>query len=123
MINKDRIVPITAIDRLSLVGEMLTLTGKFFYVVKSDDVDGNFTIHEYYQDCLLDQPAKKISIPMGWGKDLYFVPTYDFEGIEVDGVMEEVETEIVPDGVTLYKARVYEGQVQVQQITPAVPQE
>lgn len=119
MINTNRIIPIQAIDRLSAIGETLTLAEKAYTVVAADDVEGNFTVSETGTS-LLNQAAKKINFT-GESGTVLFIPGYSWEGFEVSGAAVEPEGEIAADCTTLYKAVLASGAVTVTQITPAVP--
>mgnify|MGYP007102041492 FL=1 len=58
MVNSERIVPITSMDFLSMIGTFMNLQGTTFTVVKAADVEGNFTAGT--GNSLLNQPAKSI---------------------------------------------------------------
>ena len=119
MINTNRIIPIQAIDRLSAIGEIMTLAEKEYTAVAADDIEGDFTVSGTGTS-LLNQAAKKINFTGASGTVL-FVPGYSWEGFEVNGAAVESEGEITADCTTLYKAVLASGAVTVTQITPAVP--
>lgn len=120
MINKDRIVPIQAVDRLSSIGEVMALANITFAVVAADDIQGNFTISATGNK-LLNQPAKVINFTAASGT-VYFIPGYSWEGFKVSGAaVTPSGAAINADCTTLYKAVLASGAVTVTQITPAVP--
>ena len=111
MVNKDRIVPITKTDYLSLIATVLTLSGETFDLLPADDVEGNFTISTD-GTYLLNEPAKSINFEDD-GTAL-FVPAFGFEG-----VMQE--TDPVLDGTaTLYSAANSSGTVTLSAVTPII---
>ena len=127
MINNDRIVPIQKIDFLSMIGIHFALSGWNYTVVRSADVEGNYTV-EVNEELvyLCDQPVKMINLKPGEGiadSMFYFVPAYDFSGFYVNGeaaTIADGSAEIKPDGVTLYEAEYDDstGEIQITQITP-----
>lgn len=120
MINTKRIIPIQAIDRISAIGETLTLAEKAYTAVAADDIEGSFTVSQTGTS-LLNQAAKKINFTGASGTVL-FIPGYSWEGFEVSGAaVTPGGTAINADCTTLYKAVLASGAVTVTQITPAVP--
>ena len=116
MVNKDRIVPITKTDYLSLIATVLTLSGETFDLLPADDVEGNFTISTD-GTYLLNEPAKSINFEDD-GTAL-FVPAFGFEGVMVNGVLQE--TDPVLDGTaTLYSAANSSGTVTLSAVTPII---
>lgn len=90
MINKDRIIPITKVDYLSLISTIMALNDPNMVIISSADVEGNFDISGSGVVGLLNQPAKSIDIDAESSIDtIYFVPDYGFKGITADG--EEIE--------------------------------
>ena len=106
MINKDRIIPITKVDYLSLISTIMAINDSAMVVISSADVEGNFEISGSDVFGLLNQPAKSINIAAESSiTDIYFVPDYDFKGITADG--EEIElaegsVEVDPSETVLY---------------------
>lgn len=112
MINTDRIVPITAIDLISMYGVILNCENSG-NVTKLDatTTDGQFnidfnTLTDIYGIC--SEPVKTIdctNFPSGASSFIYFVPAYDFEGFSINGAAITTTGEtIVADGRTLYTA-------------------
>jgi hypothetical protein len=103
MINTDRIVPITAVDLISMYGLILLQdsNNSAMAALQADTVDGQFTcgtgIH------LAAQPVKSCNFS-GASGTLYFVADYDFEGFTKGGNAVTVSGDVVADGRTLYKA-------------------
>ena len=119
MINKDRIVPIQAVDRLSSIGEVMALANITFAVVAADDIQGNFTVATTGNK-LLNQPAKAINFTAASGT-VYFIPGYSWEGFKISGAAASATGAVNADCTTLYKAVLASGAITVTQITPAIP--
>lgn len=109
MINKNRIVPVTAIDLLSLYAVILFQNGDNSSMTKlaASTIEGDFAISSTGVK-LCDQPLKKAtfgsSITSG---TIFFVPAYDYEGFAKTGATLTVtapDEGIIKDGRTLYKA-------------------
>lgn len=116
MINNERIVPITAIDLISMYGVILknnpalNITGK----IDANDTDGNFTLNTG-GTYIASEPVKTLDIASTFsGTTVYFVPAYDFAGFLKDGVPSSTTPDGDPinaDGRTLYKASINLGNV------------
>jgi hypothetical protein len=118
MINKRGTVPIQAVDRLTSIGEIMTIANVSYAVVDAADIEGNYTISATGNK-LLSAAAKTINFTAASGT-VYFIPGYAWEGFQVNGAA------VTPGGVavnadctTLYKAVLASGAVTVTQITPA----
>jgi len=83
MINKDRIVPVTKTDLLTLYATILALGGKTFTVLKADDAEGHFTFPTQGLTYIAAEPVKSFTGDNDGVGTLYFVPAY---GCEVEGV-------------------------------------
>lgn len=119
MINKDRIVPIQAIDLLSLYAVILAQDSNNSSMTKlaADNVEGDFTISGTGIK-LADQPVKSCNITAA-SATLYFVADYNFEGFSLSGAAEEPAAgsdDIVADGCTLYKAVLSSGDITVTKV-------
>lgn len=116
MVNKDRIVPITSMDFLSMIGTVMTLAGTSYTLVSSADVEGSFTVST--GNSLLNQPAKKVTFS-GASATVYFV--CDYAGVEFKktGTTLTISGEAVADGITLNKAVLSSGTVTITQVTPS----
>lgn len=107
MINKDRIVPIQAIDLLSLYGLILQQSESTLAAVSSETVEGVFEITSAETPLILNEPVKSVDLSGVSSATLYFVAGYDYEGFMVDGAAVDPtvpEEGILNDGATLYKA-------------------
>lgn len=110
MINKDRIVPVTATDLLTL-----------FYTINSIAANGNkyvlattskigvydFQATGLANSIICSEPVKKMNIGLGFQGSIYFIPDYDFEGITYNGapaVFNSETDEIIADGASCYLA-------------------
>ena len=118
MINEDRIIPITKIDFLSVMGTVLNLTSTSFEVLKPVDVEGNFMVDDA-STYLANQPVKSIDFTESTGA-VFFCPDYDFKGILVSGAEATVSGAdyIEPEYVGLYFAELSSGTVTVTALTP-----
>jgi hypothetical protein len=106
MINKDRIVPVTATDLITLYGLMLNLTlENGVESLAADDVDGNFTQNTTAKVVIANEPVSTFdfgsSVATG---TVYFVPAYDYVGFTKNGASITSTGEVDADGNTLYKA-------------------
>ena len=117
MINKDRIVPVTSIDLISLYGLILTLTQKVQYtdVIKANGA-GEFSCAD--STYIANEPLKTCNFTLTEGS-VYFVPAYDYEGFTVAGepaTLYAESEEVIADGCTLYKARLSSGKVLISKV-------
>ncbi len=117
MINKDRVVSVTAIDLLSLFGVILKAAGITLDVLETKTVDGDFVIEENPTNTLLaSEPLR--SLDFAGTTDaavVYFVPTYDYEGFKIAGAaVEATGDEVVADHANLYKATLATGAVTIE---------
>ena len=101
MINKDRIVPVTKSDLLSLYGTMLVLSGKNVTVADAKTVNGAFELEET-GEFILSQPAKRVDMNGDIQATFYFIPDYDFEGIYSNGSKITEPDAFETDYVNLY---------------------
>lgn len=119
MINNDRIVPITSMDFLSLVGTFFNMFGGSEFKVVS--VDGNGTLvvptGNINGTMIADAPIKSIDVSEltdGDSLDIYFVADYQAEITSDDGIVENA------DGITLYDAYITHGAIEsITQLTPS----
>ena len=111
MVNTDRIVPITKIDYLSMIGTAMKLAGTSFTVIGAADVEGSFDVtgSGAAGNKLANQPAQTIDFKSGvTSGTVYFVADFDFDGIKVAGAAATLADASVAyanmkkDGVTLY---------------------
>lgn len=111
MINSDRIVPVSAVDLISLYGLILKMdTTNNSTLAKLDalNIEGDFKVTSGSAPLLASQPAKSIDIDATASSvsacTVYFVPAYDFAGFTIDGVAVTPTGTVSADGSTLYKA-------------------
>lgn len=121
MINADRIVPVSAIDLISLYGLILEQDSNNSGLARlSADAIGEFQIKTNSAKLIASEPAKVIdfdatasSVTAG---TVYFVPAYDYVGFTIDGVKETPaggSDAVVADGRTLYKAVLSSGDITI----------
>lgn len=119
MINKNKIVPVTKTDLLSLYGTVIALNNKGDLTVLEAE-DGNFVVSENPDDAALcNRPVKTLE----FGDDVteaevYFVAAYDFVGITPapSGTVPEIKA----DANSLYKAELADSAITVTAITPQI---
>lgn len=121
MINKDRIVPVTKTDLLTLYGVILMQDSNNSSLAKlaSSDVEGDFAITSA-GTYIADQPVKSVlfgsSVTSG---TLFFVAAYDYKGFEKTGAtltVTEPTGGVVADGATLYKATISTNALTITQV-------
>lgn len=118
MINNDRIVPITAIDLISMYGLILIAmlgTNNKPVALSASTTNGEFEVSEA-GTFLLDEPLKscKIATGISGSVDAYFVPAYDYSGFTLNGAAVTTQgDEVTADGRTLYLANVSSGSVTI----------
>lgn len=129
MVNTDRIVPITKIDYLSMIGTAMKLAGTSFSVLAASDVEGTFSVTGTGAagNKLANQPAKSIDFATGvTSGTVYFVASNDFTGITVAGSAATIDdsgvalANVAKDGVTLYTAALSSGTVTITAVTPSL---
>ena len=118
MINDNRIVPVTAIDLLTLYGLVLLQNSNNSSLAKlTADGAGEFQIKTNSAVLLANEPAKVIDLDTTASSvtagTVYFVPAYDYEGFTIDGVKVTPTGAVVADGRTLYKAVLATGAVTI----------
>lgn len=118
MINNDRIVPVSAIDLISLYGLILKQdTTNNSSLAKLDAINGagEFKITSGSAPLLASEPVSACDIDATTSSvsacTLYFVPAYDFKGFTVDKATATVSGTVVADGRTLYKAVLATGTI------------
>lgn len=124
MINSDRIVPVSAVDLISLYGLILKMdTTNNSTLAKLDalDVEGDFKVTSGSAPLLASQPAKSIDIDATASSvsscTVFFVPAYDYEGFTIDGsAVVTAGATVNADGRTLYKATLATGTVTIAKV-------
>lgn len=121
MINNDRIVPVQAIDLLSLYGLILEQDSNNSGLAKlAASAMGEFQVKTNSAKLIAAEPAVSIdfdstasSVSAG---TVYFVPAFDYKGFTIDGVAEEPASgsvDVVADGKSLYKAVLSSGDITI----------
>lgn len=114
MINTDRIIPVTAIDLLSLYGLILKGDNVNVTALEAADVLGDFTVATA-GTYLANQPVKSLDFTAASGT-VYFVAGYDYEGFKVNGEAVTPTGDVLADGRTLYKAVLATGAVTITKV-------
>ena len=119
MINNDRIVPVSAIDLITLYGLILkqdTTNNSSLAALDASD-PGVFQIKSGSAPLLADEPAVSIDIDATASSvsacTVYFVPAYNYEGFTIDGAKITPTGSVSADGRTLYKAVLATGAVTI----------
>ena len=122
MINTDRIVPVQAIDLISLYGLILTMNSSNSGLVALDATNpGEFEVASSAGSVLIaDEPLASLDFATGYSAGtVYFVPAYDYVGFSINGTAVTPESDsddVVADGRTLYKAVLGSGEVTITQV-------
>lgn len=119
MINQDRIVPITAVDLITMYGLVLALAADTKpTALNATDTDGDFTVSDNSATLLASEPVKTLDFGDGvTAGTVYFVPAYDYSGFSINGAAATTEGVTVnPDGRTLYSATLADGAVTIAQV-------
>lgn len=110
MINQDRIVPVQAIDLISLYGLILKVGSVNVTALNTTASDGTFSIASASGTVLASEPLKSCNIVAGTSATIYFVPTYDYVGFSIAGTaVTTTGATVEPDGRTLYTATLSGG--------------
>lgn len=119
MINNYRIVPITAVDLLTMYGLVLAV-GLDSAPTKLDatDTKGDFTQATNSATVICSEPVKSFnfgsSVTAG---TVYFVPAYDYSGFSINGTATATAGATVEaDGRTLYSATLSSGTITVAKV-------
>lgn len=115
----DRIVPITAIDLITMYGTIMKLAGTTITSINAATTDGEFNLTSGSGNILANEPVKKFT----FGSDvsaavIYFVPAYDYEGFVIgENAVTTAGTTVVPDGRTLYSATLSSGTITIAKVS------
>lgn len=110
MINQNRIVPITAVDLITMYGLILKV-GSVSVTKLAATAPGEFTQATNSATVLCSEPVKEFT----FGADVsagtvYFVPAYDYVGFKKTGAtLTEAGATVDADGRTLYSATLSSG--------------
>lgn len=122
MINTDRIVPVQAIDLISLYGLILTMDSNNSGLAALDATNpGEFEVASTAGSVLIaDEPVETLDFATGYSAGtVYFVPAYDYVGFSINGTAvtpAEGSVDVNADGRTLYKAVLGSGDVTITQV-------
>ena len=119
MINQDRIVPITAIDLITMYGLILKLAASTApTALAADDTVGDFTVSDNSATLLANEPVKTLNFGDGvTAGTVYFVAAYDYTGFSINGTAAETEgVTVEADGRTLYSATLSSGTITIAQV-------
>lgn len=122
MINTDRIVPVTAVDLISLYGLILKQNSNNSGLVALDATNpGEFEVASSAGSLLIaDEPVASLDFASGYSAGtVYFVPAYDYVGFSINGTAvtpAEGSVDVNADGRTLYKAVLGSGDVTITQV-------
>lgn len=122
MINTDRIVPVTAVDLISLYGLILKQDSNNSSLVALDATNpGEFEVGASAGSLLIaDEPVASLNFASGYSSGtVYFVPAYDYSGFSINGTTVDPadgSDDVTADGRTLYKAVLSSGAVTITQV-------
>lgn len=122
MINQDRIVPVQAIDLLSLYGLILTMDSNNSGLAALDATNpGEFEVASTAGSLLIaDEPVETLDFATGYSAGtVYFVPAYNYTGFSINGTAVTPaagSATVDPDGRTLYKAVLATGAVTITKV-------
>lgn len=103
MINTNRIVPVEAVDLLTLYGNIMKLAGTTVAKVDASNV-GVFNMASGSGNVIASEPVKTFNFGASvTSAVVYFIPGYDFEGFSINGGALNKGT-VDADGATLYTA-------------------
>lgn len=119
MINKDRVVAVTATDLVSLYALILSAAGTTLTAVDAKNPEGDFVIEEDPANAVIaSEPVKSLDFDAAvTAAVVYFVPTYDYEGFKIAGAaVETTGADVVNDHANLYKATLATGAVAIEKV-------
>lgn len=123
MINTDRIVPITAVDLISMYGLILAASaaaasGTAPTALDATDTAGDFTQATNSATVIASEPVKTFNFAStATAGTVYFVPAYDYTGFQLNGTATTTEgATVAADGRTLYKATLSSGTVTIAKV-------
>ena len=118
MINTNRIVPVSALDLISLYGLILkqdTTNNSSLAKLDASDDKGDFDVKSASTPLLASEPVATLDIDATASSisaaTIYFVPAYDFKGFTIDGAAATSTGTVDADGRTLYKAVLATGAI------------
>lgn len=116
MINTERIVPVTAIDLLSLYGLILAQNVSGLTALDATD-PGVFEVESASNALIADEPIASLDFASGVSTaTVYFVPAYNYVGFTQNGAAITNTGDVDPDGRSLYKAELGSGSVTITKV-------
>lgn len=117
MINTDRIVPIQAVDLISMYGLILKQNDATLAAVEANNVEGDFEITDGTNPLIANEPVKTVDFAEEVTEaTLYFVPAYDYAGFTLAGAAVTPTGDVEADGRTLYKAVLASGAITITKV-------
>jgi hypothetical protein len=118
MINKDRIVPVTSTDLLTIYFNTMKLAGTSVTAVSAADNEGDFALTSGSGNLFADEPVQYCDFGEAvTSAVLYFVAAHSYKGFSVAGtVVETAGADVDPDAATLYTATLATGTVTIAKV-------
>ncbi len=109
MINTNRIVPITAVDLISMYGFVLAAAAAAASGTAPEKLEatnpGEFTVSTNSKTYIANEPVKSLNFASGMtAETIYFVPAYDYQGFTKTSATLTVTGDVDPDSRSLYAA-------------------
>lgn len=104
MINNDRIIPITKVDYLTLISQVLDIAQVSVSKLAASEI-GKFSQTTNSATVLCAEPVESFNFGSSvTAATVYFVPDYGFEGFTKTGATLTVTGTVDDEGAQLYKA-------------------
>lgn len=118
MINTDRIVPVTAVDLISLYGLILKVGSVAVTALDAATENGQFSVTSASGPLLASEPVQSLDLATAvTSASIYFVAAYDFAGFSINGVAQTTTgATINPDGRTLYLATLADSTITISKV-------
>lgn len=119
MINNDRIVPIAALDLISMYGLILKLAASTAPdALDATDTEGDFTVSTNSKTYLASEPVKSLNFAStATAGTVYFVAAYDYEGFAINGTKATTTgATVAADGRTLFSATLASGTITIAKV-------
>lgn len=117
MINTNRIVPVTAIDLLTLYGNIIKLAGTTVAAVNATD-PATFSMASGSGNVIANEPVKTFDFGASVSAAVvYFIPSLDYVGFSINGTaVVTAGATVNADGRTLYTATLSGGTVTIAKV-------
>lgn len=118
MINTERIVPVTAVDLISLYGLILKQDSNNSTLAKLAATNpGEFSVTSGSAPLLCAEPMKALDIASAVSAaTVYFVAAYDYKGITKNSAAITQTGDVEHDAATLYKAVLSSGSITITKV-------